>query len=322
MFIPTLLPLVTLLSSGLTAPTPQDVVDEVAPLISPCVQPTLNLRVFVRCFDTHSSVHAHWAAYRIARFDDAHVQLALDSAAALEPQKLMHEVNQWVTYQYAQAWYLLLATEFEKWGTEHGLADPQRMRPSAEIAAEELRAQLASPGAINPNTGDYGSDSWALAQLHQWYAFIGATAELAEVQGWIEQHFMGTISGPHFGQDLNSPRFFSTYGNWQFLIESTQAPRAVEQWQALQSPIPDAHLVVNNTPQVHSYGLGWSRVWALQVMARCAQQRTDRLRYWRSAAEHMRVGMLRHAQQVGNFAGYDHWVPQFMVFGATAGLDL
>jgi hypothetical protein len=77
---------------------------------------------------------------------------------------------------------------------------------------------------------------------------------------------------------------------------------------------------VNDIPAVHSYGLGWSRTWALQVMARCAESSANRRRFWRSAREHMRVGMLRHEQLVGNFAAYDHWVPQFMVYGATAGL--
>jgi len=55
-------------------------------------------RVFALAFDTHSSVHAYWAANRIARNVSDQQGIALTSEAALEPAKVALEVARFVTY--------------------------------------------------------------------------------------------------------------------------------------------------------------------------------------------------------------------------------
>lgn len=292
---------------------------EMDTFVRPCVQPTLGKRVFVRCLDTHSSIHAHWAAYRLARAVPALQPTALDSEAALEFHKVRHEVDEYVTYVYAQAWFLRLASEYEKWALENGRPEPLRLRPLADhVAADLLTYYQSFP--LDPLKSDYTSVSWALTQLHQYLRWTEHHAALAVVDVWIAQHFLLDISGTTFGSDLSSNRFFSTFGNWHHLVHATQHPATRAAFWAQQQKIPDAHLVVNDLGEAHSNGLGWSRVWALRGMQLDAPTPKARERFRRAAQEHIAVGMARHAVLAGDWVAYDHWVPQFAIYAVTQGL--
>jgi len=295
-----------------------DVLVEMNTLIQPCVQPTLGKRVFTRCLDTHSSIHAHWAAYRLARAVPTLQQTALDSEAALKYVKLRYEHEHHIHYVYAQAWFLRLATEYEKWALENARPEPLRMRPVADLVARDLLTYYQN-FPVDPLKADYTSVSWALTQLHQYQRWTGMSADQAVVDGWIAQHFLIDISGTTFGADLNSNRFFSTFGNWHHLVHATQGPGTRAAFWQLQDKVPDASLVVNNISSAHSYGLSWSRVWALRGMAQDAPKAVAREKFRRSAEEHVAVGMVRHGFLKGDFVAYDHWVPQFAVYAVTQG---
>ena len=292
---------------------------EMNAIVQPCVQPTFGKRVFTRCFDTHSSIHAHWAAYRLARAVPALQQTALDSEAALEYHKVRYEEANFIDYVYAKAWFLRLATEYEKWAQENARPDPLRLRPIADEVARDLVAYYQS-FPIDPLKADYTSVSWALTQLHQYLRWTGDAAGVAQVDGWVAQHFLVDITGTSFGADLSSNRFFSTFGNWHHLVHATQDQARRDAFWQLQDKVPDHHLVVNDISAAHSYGLGWSRVWALRGMQRDAPTPKARERFRRAAEEHIAVGMDRHRLLKGDFIGYDHWVPQFVVHAVTQGL--
>ena len=294
------------------------ILTEMETLVRPSVQPTQGKRVFVGCVDTHSSIHAHWAAYRIARAVPGLRQVAVDSETALEYHKLRYEVENHVDYVYAQAWFLRLATEYEKWAQENARPDPHRMRPVADEVARALIVHYRDKSRDPLNT-DYNSTSWAMTQLHQYLRWTRQGREMALVDTWIDQIFVVDIAGTSFAQDLNASRFFSTFGNWHHVVHATRDKATIDAFWQLQDPIPDAHLVVNAIGTAHSYGLGWSRVWALRDMASSAPTLHDRERFHRSALEHVAVGMQRHFLLKGNFYAYDHWVPQFAVYAVTAG---
>ena len=56
------------------------------------------------------------------------------------------------------------------------------------------------------------------------------------------------------------------------------------------------------------------------VSSEVAPLAKDRDRYRDAAETHLLAGMTQHWKYKGNFAAYDHWVPQFAVYGATEGL--
>ncbi|MCA8954731.1 MAG: DUF2891 family protein [Planctomycetes bacterium] len=294
------------------------VLAEMAPMLAPCVQPTTTSRVFTRCHDTHSSIHAHWAAYRIALQEPRYADLAFTSWLALEPAKLNTEVIS-MQYPYAAAWFLRLAIDFEKWALAYGAPDPFRLRPVGDRMAAWLKSYYDTNG-VNPYLGEYANPAWALCQLHAYASFSGDTALAGKVQQMVATAFVVRVNGISFGSELSSPAFFSVFGNWIYVVAHTQPAATLQQFLNLQAAILDAHLAVSNVTSVHSYGLIWSRAWALRSLATHAVSAHDRARFHRAALEHERVGLVRHTQLKGNFANYDHWVPQFAVYAATEGL--
>ncbi len=298
----------------------ESVLMEMAPLIQPCVQPTGGPRVFTRCFDTHSAVHAHWAAYRIARFLPAFNQLALDSELALQTDKIRLEVANHVDYPYAEAWFLLLAMEYERWATEQSRPEPLRLRVFGDAIAARLLDQYEQT-APNPRTPEYSNASWHVLQLHRWYEETGDTARRARVDTLVHQNFLGPITSPTLRHNIVQPnQFFSIHGNWAHLVLETQDAAIVRQFVQDQGSYPIGHILPNPiTGFAHSYGMGWSRAWALRSMARNALNPIDRFNYWRAANAHIQVGMERHMMLSGQFAAYSHWVPQFAVYAVTDG---
>jgi len=289
------------------------------PIIEPGVQSTTGPRVFTLAFDTHSSVHAHWAAYRIARNVPDQQGIALTSEAALEPAKVALEVAQYVDYPYAEAWFLLLAIEYERWCLEEARPDPLRLRAHGATVAERLLVRYEAPPSLGIG-GEYDNIPWHILQLYRWYDFTQDAARRARTDVLIRANYLGVIT-PTLRRDIVNPSvFFSPHGNTVHLVMETQDPATIAAFVATQGPYPDTHIVPNSLSVFpHSFGLGWSRAWALRSMARNASNPVDRARFWRAAEAHIQVGMLRHLTVSWNFATYGHWVPQFAVYAVTEG---
>lgn len=86
---------------------------EMADSIAPCVE-VHPAGVFGACYDTHSSIHAHWAAFRLARELPSARSLAETSRDTLAFGKVSAAQGT-MQYPYAAAWFLRLAMEFETW---------------------------------------------------------------------------------------------------------------------------------------------------------------------------------------------------------------
>lgn len=299
--------------------TTESVLRTMRPLIQPEVQPTTGPRVFTLAFDTHSSVHAHWAAYRIARKLPDQQRIAFDSEAALEPAKVALEVAQYVTYPYAEAWFLLLAVEYEQWCREESRPDPARLVVHGNTVAARLLARYEALPSLGVG-GEYDNVPWHLLQLHRWFEHAQDAPRLARTDTLIRANFLGVIT-PTLRRDVVQPTmFFSPHGNTAHLVMETQDPATITAFVATQGPYPNSHIVPNALSAFpHSFGLGWSRAWALRSMARHASSPVDRARFWRAAEAHVQLGMARHLGVPWNFATYGHWVPQFAVYAVTEG---
>jgi len=297
-----------------------ELLEEMAPSVEDCVQPTAGPGVFTLCWDLHSSIHAHWAAYRLARANPALDYLATTSHTALEYWKVRLHWQTGMDYVYAKAWFLLLALEYEKWCLETGARDPLRLAPIATDVADSLLVHYqGSPP--HPNVQEYNNPSWVILQMHRWFEYRADAAGLAETRQLIDDHFMISSPALFFGWDVNTNQgFFSVYANWIHLIVETQPFDTAQAWLQLQYDPPDAHLAVTPASTPHSYGLIWSRVWGLRSLARIALTPGDRQRFWRASEQHVGVGMDRHAQLSQNFFAYGHWVPQFVSYAVTEGM--
>ncbi len=296
-----------------------ELLEEMHAMVLPCVQPTATQRVFTLCYDTHSSIHAHWAAYRIARvvgwLDDA----ALASEVALEPQKVAYEVP-FMLSPYAAAWFLRLVVDYELWSIEAARPDPFALRAVGDQMAALLTSALVTGLPLDPYAPEYWNPAWGLAQLHAYYEHVGDDANRVQVEARVRAVFGAKITGASFGDDLALAEFFSVYGNWSYVVVKTQPRPLVDAFLALQDPTRVAELVPPNGIGLHASGMFWSRTWALRAMSAATPDPIERDRWARAADLHVLAGMQQHELLKGAWIAYDHWVPQFAVYAVTEGL--
>ncbi len=295
-----------------------DALTEMARVIEPCVQPTTGLAVFTHCVDWHSSVHAHWAAYRIARFEPSQNQIAETSYLALEVPKLLYEQQNIPPGEmpYGRAWFLRLAIEYEKWALESGKPDAGRLRFVANSLSLQLYDYYTTNLTPTPLVREYGNASWALAQLFDYARFIGAESMAAAVKRMVQAEFLAPYPELTWNKDKWHTGFFSRFGNWVYLLSKTLDDKSFNRF-LLDHPILQGGLAVPALTTAHSHGLLWSRVWAFQAIANRTPSATLRRRYRKAAFKHALKGLERHENAVGNFLAYDHWVPQFAVYALT-----
>lgn len=289
---------------------------EMADSIAPCVEVHPS-GVFGACYDTHSSIHAHWAAFRLARELPSAQGIAETSRNTLTFGKVSAAQSS-MQYPYAAAWFLRLAMEFESWSLATQQADPQRLRPIGDAMALYLYTYYQQ-NTPNPKAPEYLNPSWHLYNLFEYFEFNGDTTRLAVVDKLIKDNFVQKIQGTGFGKDKAGTQFFSIYGNWVHLILETQDPTTIKRFLEVQNNIPDAALDLPNPALAHGWGVVWSRVWAFEALAQ-AKQYSDPLESLRlriASRKHALFGMQIHKAQKPNFVGYTHWVPQFAVFALS-----
>lgn len=279
--------------------------------------------VFHGCYDWHSAVHGHWAVLRAARVTGAHADAAEAVDRSLATPGLDAEARDLAArpefeMPYGRAWFLRLASEFERWSRDRARKDPERLRPMARAVAASLEEHLArrEPG---PGTREYESDSWALAQLHAWYAFVGDEERRSRVERTVRERFLREVPGLTFGLDRERTDFFSPFGNWAYLVATTQPAETLAQFLA-SHPVaaPDLEPVAPTGRAAHHLGTNWSRAWALKALAARAPA-AQRKRFADAYEAHVRAGARDHDRFVGDYAAYDHWVPQFAIYALTGG---
>jgi hypothetical protein len=278
--------------------------------------------VFHGDVDWHSAVHGHWAILRLARTTGKHAEAAERADLSLEPANLALEAKHLREHPsfempYGRAWFLRLAIEFERWSTEKGGKDPERLRATAREVARSLRTHLAR-GSSSPATPEYANPCWALAQLHAWYAFAKDEEGAAWVSGIVRERFLGSERGPGWERDASAEEFFSLFGNWAYLVARTSDAETLGRFLAAR-PVSEAALapVPVAGRAAHAYGMNWSRAWALGALAQLAPRTEDRTRFQKAFEAHVARAAADHESLVGDVWAYDHWVPQFAVYALT-----
>jgi hypothetical protein len=217
---------------------------------------------------------------------------------------------------YGRAWFLRLSIEFELWATGVRLRDPQRLRPMADEVARSLLAHYRSHRP-SPLSREYANASWALAQLHAYARHSGGDALRDETDSFIRQRMLTPATAPSFRDDATHSDFFSTFGNWAYLIAKTRDAQSVAAFLR-EHPLSDEEIrPVRLLPGAHHLGMTWSRAWALRALSRAATDPDVRARLDQAFLDHVQTGMRQHAKYAGNYGAYDHWVPQFAVYAVT-----
>ena len=266
--------------------------------------------IFHGCYDWHSSVHGHWALIRISHACDRHGSLAAMvtrrfTTEALEAESAYLKEHPSFELPYGRAWFLRLA--IEAGGTLDAVA---------RVEAASLLKHLESR-TLTPASREYANEAWALVQLHAFYRYAKDDAGRKRVEGLVRTHFLGDDPKLSFGSDTERQEFFSRFGNWVSLVAETMDEKTLAAFLK-KHPIKDEDLkpIVHASPRAHHYGMNWSRAWALKALSRRAPK-ADRVRFATAYDAHVRQGLKEFEKHSGNYAAYDHWVPQFAVYALT-----
>jgi len=286
--------------------------------------------VFHGCWDWHSSVHAHWALFRMDLAGTrGHGALADAADARLGDEALTRvtdELQRSPAFEmpYGRAWLLRLVTEHEAWRRARSTAPSAAMRALGEATARSIvDAFVASPP--DPRRPDYGNGAWPVAQVLAYAETTENDALATTARAWVRDHFEARPVTWRETNDADPSAFLSTYWSWVYTVATANdAERALElvHPERLPSdaltPLPDPGVASD----VHHLGINWSRAWALKAIARhaiAALGRRAPLSRKLVAAYHAHVlaGRERHFRYRGDYYAYDHWVPQFAVYAIT-----
>ncbi len=279
--------------------------------------------VFSGCYDWHSSVHGHWALLRIDRVlgpgrEGGRVAEASLTAEGLEAEADHLEQDPSFEMPYGRAWFLRLALEFERWARETDAERPRRLRPMAEDVAASLLAYWKEKPPT-PETAEYASDAWALAQLWAFYRGTGDEEGKNRAGALIRSGFLESDASLDFAEDARRPEFFSRFGNWAYLVATACGPEEREAFLG-EHPLGDEPLrPVEILGPAHHLGMNWSRAWALGALARTVKDGAERDRLVSAWRDHVRAGMDAHETHAGDYLAYGHWVAQFAVYALTDG---
>ncbi len=266
--------------------------------------------IFHGCYDWHSSVHGHWALIRIARTAERHEALAgavtdRFGASALKSESAYLGKNPSFEMPYGRAWFLRLAIE------AGGALDT-----AGKVQAAALSAYLEGR-ALTPASREYKNDAWSLVQLHAFYRYAKVDAGRKHVEQIVRTHYLNASSTLSFGSDTERQEFFSRFGNWVYLIAETMDEKTLAAFLK-EHPIADDDLkpIVHENPRAHHFGMNWSRAWALKALSRKVPK-AERERFTKAYEAHVRQGLKEFERFKGDYAAYDHWVPQFAVYAMT-----
>jgi hypothetical protein len=277
--------------------------------------------VFHGCFDWHSAVHGHWALLRIARVTGRHEAEAQWVMAALDPQNIAAETEYLRRHPrfempYGRAWFLRLAIEYEMWIKADLRTEANALGDMADQVAASLLADCQAR-VLTPDSREYGNDSWALLQLHEFYKHRHdeTSQELARL---IERHFVNSQSHISFAVDHERPDFFSCFGNWTYLIAKSQDREAMDSfWQSHKPSDVELRPVQPPRGPAHRLGLNWSRAWALRAARRKLSDADEQRRLDAAYLKHVEAGLKTHELYKEDYGRYGHWVPQFAVYALT-----
>jgi hypothetical protein len=246
-----------------------------------------------------------WALVAYARMtgDRRHDGLV---AEVLEPDGLAAEralLRERADFEmpYGRAWFLRLAQE-------HASASGSgALRPMAD---EVLASMLAYYGSRQPDPrrGSYGSDSWALINMHDYARWSGHVTALETIRGWVRTHFVDAEGGCDDAPEVG--HFMAVATNRAWLVSKVLARGAFDRWAeaffagGLSRPVAQPM-------NWHHHGLNFSRAWGLYAIHAASGSASAKRTYLEAYAAHFRATYETPALWRGCYEGVGHWVPQF-----------
>lgn len=264
---------------------------------------------FHGCIDWHSAVHGTWALTAYTRMT-GDTQYAPFIADILTPEKIAEERAFMASrpdfeMPYGRAWFLRLALEHQR---AFGSAALTHM--AGELLASLLAVYTAR--APDPRRGSYGSDCWALINMHDYAVASGNAAALASVRGWVMQHFV-----PHegdFDYALEHGHFMGVATNWAWLVSRVLPQIEFDRWAEAFFAKPGLPRPVTQPINWHHHGLNFSRAWGLWGLHAASGSAKAKDAYFAAYVAHFRESYDKPKLWRGSYQGVGHWVPQFGMF--------
>jgi hypothetical protein len=299
--------------------------------------------LFHGCYDWHSSVHGHWALFRMdltgsGRYHDVVNQVSRRFTEG-KISAVIDELERAPQFEmpYGRAWLLRLVVEYERWAQVNHVALPGNWRRLGDYAAESLRAyylggsQRRIPDILS---NQYSNDSFAIVQLFDYFRHRIDDEKLAALQDYIAEYFVdGDL---HFDSESDKgPRaFLSPFWSWVYLLAKTQSDETLRRLVDVDEIgeyrlLPVARQEIARG-RVHHLGMNWSRAWAIKSLARRMMSWDPRTyqveRFVESYHVHIERGLRAHedyaqahpdVEEEEAYYSYYHWVPQFGIYALT-----
>jgi Protein of unknown function (DUF2891) len=284
-----------------------EVAAELAATVRQCVaRKDTGYAAFHGCIDWHSAVHGTWALIAYARITGDKRDAAL-IANAMAPVKIAAERQLLRTQPvfempYGRAWFLRLARE-------HALAGGDGvLTPMAEdVLTSMLDYYRRQPP--DPRRGSYGSDSWALINMHEYATFTGNASALRTIHAAVNGHFVRHAAGCDYA--LETGEFMGVCTNWAWLVSKVLAGDAFEVWAEGFFKSSGLPRPVTKPVNWHHHGLNFSRAWGLWQLYAASGSASTKEAYLAAYLAHFREAYDRPALWGGSYEGVGHWVPQF-----------
>ena len=264
---------------------------------------------FHGCIDWHSAVHGTWALTAYTRMT-GDIQYAPFIADILTPEKIAAErafIASRPDFEmpYGRAWFLRLALEHRR---AFGSAALTSM-------ADDLLASLLAVYRArqpDPRRGSYGSDSWALINMHDYAASSGNASALASVCDWVKRHFL-PLEGD-FDYASEHGHFMGVGTNWAWLVSRVLPQDEFDRWATAFFAKPGLPRPVTQPVNWHHHGLNFSRAWGLWGLHAVSGSLEAKDAYLAAYIAHVRASYDEPQLWRGSYQGVGHWVPQFGMF--------
>jgi hypothetical protein len=299
--------------------------------------------LFHGCHDWHSSVHGHWALFRMDLTGSCRYHDEVAAASKLFTEEkisaVIDELEQTPQFEmpYGRAWLLKLVVEYEKWVQVNHAPLPGNWRRLGDCTAESLRTYyLGGSPRRTPDilSNQYGNDSFAIVQLFNYFRHRRDEEKLAAARDYITEYFVdGDLHfDPESDRDPNA--FLSPFWSWVYLLAKTQPDETLRKLVDVNE-IGDDRLRPMARQEiahgrVHHLGMNWSRAWAIKSLARRLlswdSRRYPAERFVESYHAHVERGLRAHEdftrahpdiEEKEAYYSYYHWVPQFGVYAIT-----
>ena len=299
--------------------------------------------LFHGCYDWHSSVHGHWALFRmdLAGSGQHHDKVARVRGRFTEEKiaSVIDELEQTTQFEmpYGRAWLLRLVVEYERWAVKNHVPLPRGWRLLGDHAAGSLEAYYlgGSPKrTLNILSNQYRNDSFSIVQLHDYYRHRSDEEKLTAIKGYITEYFVdGDLHfDPELDRDPNA--FLSPFWSWVYLLAKTQPDETLRKMVGINEigedrlrPMAQQEVARG---RVHHLGMNWSRAWAIKSLARRMLSWDSRQllaeRFIVSYHAHVVRGLKVHEnfaqvhpdiEEKEAYYSYYHWVPQFGIYAIT-----